>query len=142
MKLGDLKVLAKGSLLFSLNKTISPKIITILYLLGLVAIFLFAISHLVASFSLGFIEVIWGVLEIVVFGLLGFIILRISCEAIIIYFKTHENIIADATSSRIKKSLIDDVRDAIEELAQDEKRKKPPIEQAVDTTTKTPPTPK
>ncbi len=129
-----MEILAKGSILFSLKKTISPKIITILYLLGLAAMFLFAISHFVASFSLGFVEGIWGLLEIAVFGLFGFITLRIFCEAIIIYFKSHADIITDTESTITKKSLIDDVRDAIEELAQDEKRKNPPApEQIVST---------
>ncbi len=134
MKLDDIKILASGSTIFSLKKIIAPKIITILYLLGLAAIVLFAISHLFATFSFGFGAGLWGLLEIAVFGLLSFIVLRISCEAIIVFFNSHKNAITSSTppASEAKKSLIDDVKNAIEELANDEKQKTPQKTQTLD----------
>jgi len=120
MTFDDLKKLATGSLLFSLDRIIAPRLITIFYLLGLAALVLWTISHLFATFAFGFGSGLWGLLEIVVFGLLGFVVLRIMCEALIVYFKANEGAAAAASQPRPSVSLIDEVRDAIEELADDE----------------------
>jgi hypothetical protein len=118
MTLDDLKKLATGSLLFSLNRIITPRLVTILYLLGLAAIVLWAISHFFVTFGSSFGEGLWGLIEIVVFGLLGFIGLRIVCEAIIVFFEANGGAVAAASQPRPAISLIDEVRDAIEELAE------------------------
>ena len=125
MTLDDLQKLATGSLLFSLDRIIAPRLTNILYLLGLVAIVLWAISHLFFTFSFGFGTGLWGLLEVVVYGLLAFVILRIACEAFIVYFKTHETVAKSASRPRPAATLIDEVRDAIEELA-DEDDASPP----------------
>lgn len=119
MTLDDLKKLATGSLLFSLDRIIAPRLINIFYLLGLVTIVLWAVSHFFATFSFSFGSGLWGLLEIAVFGLLGFVALRITCEALIVYFKTNEAAAEAANQFRPASSLIDEVRDAIEELAED-----------------------
>lgn len=118
MTLDDLKKLATGSLLFSLDRIIAPRLINIFYLLGLAALVLWAINHLFFSFSLGFGGGLWGLLEIAVFGLLAFVILRIVCEAAIIFFKSNESVAKAANKTRPATSIIDDVRDAIEDLAE------------------------
>lgn len=116
----NLKKLATGNVLFNLNKIISPRLVTILYLIGLAAIGLWAITHFFATFRFGFGNGLWGLIEIAVYGLLGLIALRIVCEGIIVYFRAHETETDDVTPVRASGSLIDDVRDAIEELAEEE----------------------
>lgn len=119
MTLDDLQKLATSSLLFSLDRIIAPRLINIFYLLGLASIALWAISHLFFTFGGGFGTGLWGLLEILVYGLLAFVVLRISCEAIIIYFKTHEGVAKSASQPRPEATLIDEVRDAIEELVEE-----------------------
>ncbi len=119
MTLDDFKHLATGSVLFSLDRIIAPRLVNIFYLLGLAALALWAISHLFATFSFGFGSGLWGLLEIVVFGLLGFVVLRIVCETLIVFFKANERAAKSATqTSSSSSTLIDEVRDAIEELAE------------------------
>lgn len=117
MTLDDLKKIATSSLLLNLDRIIAPRLITIFYLLGMAAIILASISHLFFSFSLGFGGGLWGLLEILVFGLLAFVVLRVLCEAAIIFFTTHQEAVNAANHARPAVSLLDDVRDAIEELA-------------------------
>lgn len=120
MRFEDLKKLATGTILFDLNRIIAPRMVTIVYLLGLAAIGLWAVNHFFYSFRFGFGNGLWGLLEIAVFGLLALVVLRIACEAVIVYFKAHATEAAEATQPRLSASLIDDVRGAIEELAEQE----------------------
>jgi hypothetical protein len=59
----------------------------------------------------------WSVLEIAVFGLLGLLALRIVCEVLLVFFKTHETATRTVALSRISTSLADEVRDAISDIA-------------------------
>ncbi len=120
MTLEYLKKLATGNLLFSLDRIITPKLVHILYLLGLFAIFMWAISHLFSTFSLGFGSGLWGLVEIAVFSLIGFVVLRIICEAIIVFFKANKQAVEASNLVKVPVSLIDEVKEAIEELAEDE----------------------
>lgn len=115
-----LKKLVTGNVLFSLDRIITPKLVHILYLLGLFAIVLWAISHLFSTFSFGFGAGLWGLVEIAVFSLIGFVVLRIICEAIIVYFKANQQAVEESNLVKVPVSLIDEVKEAIEELAQDE----------------------
>lgn len=130
MTLEYLKKLFTKNILFSLDRIISPKLVNILYLLGLFSIVLWAISHLFSTFSFGFGAGLWGLVEIAIFSLLGFVILRIICEAIIVFFKANEEVAEAATPPKVPVSLIDEVREAIEELAEDEPTYKIPNEQS------------
>lgn len=120
MRFEDLKKLATGTILFDLNRIIAPRMVTIVYLLGLAAIGLWAVNHFFFSFRFGFGNGLWGLLEIAVFGLLALVVLRIACEAVIVYFKAHAAEAQEVTQPRLAASLIDDVRGAIEELAEQE----------------------
>jgi len=120
MKFEDIRKLATGTILFDLNRIIAPRIVTIVYLLGLAAIALWAINHFFLTFSFGFGSGLWGLLEILIFGLLAMMILRVACEAVIVYFKAHASEAEQVTQPRGSASLIDDVRDAIEDLAEQE----------------------
>ncbi|MHA6728615.1 DUF4282 domain-containing protein [Devosia sp. A369] len=119
MTLDDLKRLFTRQTLFRLAAILSPRLVPILYALGLAAILLWAISHLFWSFGFGFGNGLWGVLEIVVFGLLSLVGLRIACEALLVWFKAHESSGETVNRSRFSASLLDEVRDAIRDLAEE-----------------------
>lgn len=120
MRFDDIKKLATGSVLFNLDRIIAPRIVTVFYFLGLAGILVWAINHFFYSFRFGFGNGLWGILEIVVFGLLAFVILRMVCEAVIVFFRVHSREAAQSTHPRASGSLLDVVRDAIEELADQE----------------------
>lgn len=117
MRMNDFKKLATGNVLFNLNRVISPTLVTILYFLGLAAVIVWAVAHFFSTFRFGFGSGLWGLLEIVVFGLLAVVVLRIVCEAVLVFFKTHVDEAEDYAPARSTGSLIDDVRDALEDLA-------------------------
>lgn len=119
MRLDDLRKLATGAVLFNLDRIIAPRIVKVLYLLGLSGLLVWAVRHFFEAFRWGFGSGLWGILEIAVFGLLGFVVLRIVCEGILVYFRAHEEE-AERAALPGTGSLLDDVRDAIEELADEE----------------------
>lgn len=99
---------------------IAPKIIKMLYLLGLGAIAIWAIRHLFGTFGQSFADGIWGLLEIGVLGLGSFVLLRVICETLLVFFKKNEEHVTLAASARPATSIFDDVKDALEELAEDD----------------------
>ncbi|MDB5528659.1 MAG: hypothetical protein JWR51_1762 [Devosia sp.] len=119
MTLDDLKRLFTRQTLFKLDSILSPRLVPILYALGLCAILLWAIGHLFFTFGSGFGNGLWGLLEIAVFSLLSWILLRIACEALLVYFKAHESSSDSVNRSRYSASLLDEVRDAIRDLAEE-----------------------
>jgi hypothetical protein len=119
MTLDDLKRLFTRQTLFRLDAILSPRLVPILYALGLAGILLWAVSHLFWSFGFGFGTGLWGLLEIAVFGLLLLVALRISCEALLVWFKTHESSGETVNRSRYSASLLDEVREAIRDLAEE-----------------------
>lgn len=119
MTLDDLKRLFTRQTLFRLDAILSPRLVPILYALGLAGILLWAVSHLFWSFGFGFGTGLWGLLEILVFGLLSLIGLRIVCEALLVWFKAHEQSGETVNRSRYSASLLDEVREAIRDLAEE-----------------------
>jgi hypothetical protein len=115
----DLKRLLTRQTLFKLDAILSPKLVPIFYALGLAAILLWAVSHFFYRFGSGFGDGLWGILEIVVFGLAAFVGLRIGCEALLVWFKTHEATGESVNRSRYSASLLDEVREAIRDLAEE-----------------------
>ena len=116
----DLKRIFLGPTLFRLDTLLSPRLVPVVYVTGLGAILIWAIKHLFATFGTNFGEGLWGLLEIAVFGAFMLVVLRAACEALLVYFKAHEEA-ADAVSrTRISSSLLEDVRDAIHDIAEDE----------------------
>jgi hypothetical protein len=116
----DLKKIFLGTTLFRLDTILAPRLVPILYASGLGALLLWAVTHLFATFGRNFGDGLWGLLEIVVFGLLGLISLRIVCEVLMVFFKAHETAARTVSLSRISSSLVDEVRDAISEIADEE----------------------
>jgi len=118
MTLDDLKRLFSRQTLFKLDAILSPKLVPILYALGLAGILLWAVSHLFFTFGFGFGTGLWGLLEIVVYGLIAFVGLRILCEALLVWFKANETSGDTVNRTRFSASLLDEVRDAIRDLAE------------------------
>lgn len=118
MTLDDLKRLLSRQTLFRLDSILSPKLVPILYALGLATILLWAINHFFFRFGTGFGNGLWGILEIIVFGLLAFVSLRIVSEALLVWFRSHEATGESVQRSRYSASLLDEVRDAIRDLAE------------------------
>ena len=120
LTLDDLKKLLTGRTLLRLDTIIGPRLVPLLYALGLAAILLWAVSHLFFTFGSNFGNGLWGLLEIVIFGLLAWTVLRIACDALTVYFKTHEDSADTFARARLPSSLLDEVREAIHDLAEED----------------------
>ena len=88
---------------------------------------LWAVDHLFASFAFNFGQGLWGILEIVVYGPLWVVALRIVTELVLVFFKAHEAAAGAINLGRGGSTLAEEVSDAIHELAEDsETRPTPP----------------
>lgn len=116
----DLKRIFLGPTLFRLDTILSPRLVPILYIVGLAAILLWGVAHLFATFASNFGNGLWGLLEIVVYGALAIVVLRVACEALLVFFKAHEDAVEAVSRSRISSTLLDEVRDAIHDIADEE----------------------
>ena len=84
-----------------------------------------AIAHepdviLFDTFGRNFGDGLWGLLEIVVYGAFALVVLRVVCEALLVWFKANEAATDSVRRTRVASSLLEDVRDAIHEMADDE----------------------
>lgn len=104
------------TLLLSMDRISGPRLVRFAYLLGLAVAVIWALDHFFATFRTGFGDGLWGILEIAVFGLFGLTLLRVVCEALIVYFEANKDAVQAASRSDAPTSLIDEVRDAIEQL--------------------------
>ncbi|MCF4098644.1 DUF4282 domain-containing protein [Maritalea mediterranea] len=120
MNTEDIKRLATSGTIFNLDRMIAPKIIKLLYLLGLGTIVLWSINHLFATFADSFGSGLWGILEVGIFGLGAFVALRVLCETLLVFFKKNEKLMEIQQPVRPALSIFDDVKDALEELAEDD----------------------
>lgn len=120
MTTDDLKRIFLGPTLFRLDTILSPRLVPVLYLTGLATLLLWAVSHLFASFGSSFGNGLWGLLEIVVFGAFGLVVLRVVCEALLVWFKTNEVSTDSVSRTRISSTLLEEVRDAIRDIADEE----------------------
>lgn len=120
MTLDDLKKIFLSPTLFRLETILSPRLVPVLYATGLAALLLWSVGHLFQSFGRNFGDGLWGILEIAVYGALFLILLRIVCEVLLVFFKTNETVTRTVSLSRVPTSLIDEVRDAIHDIADDE----------------------
>src|SRR5690606_33724761 len=116
----DLRKLLLGTTLFRLDTILATKLVPILYATGMAVILLWAVTHLFATFGRNFGDGLWGMLEIVVFGLLGIVLLRIVCEMLLVYFNAPETAAPAVGLSRVSASLAEEVRDAIADIADEE----------------------
>jgi hypothetical protein len=116
----DLKRIFLGPTLFRLDTILSPRLVPVVYVTGLAAILIWAIKHLFATFGVSFGEGLWGLLEIAVFGAFMLVVLRALCEAALVFFKANESATDSVSRTRISSTLLEDVRDAIHDIADDE----------------------
>lgn len=116
----DLKRIFLGPTLFRLDTILSPRLVPVVYVTGLAAILVWAIKHLFATFGVSFGEGLWGLLEIAVFGAFMLVVLRAACEALLVYFKANESAADSVSRTRISSTLLEDVRDAIHDIADEE----------------------
>lgn len=120
MTLDDLKKIFLSPTLFRLETILSPRLVPVLYATGLAALLLWSVGHLFVSFGRNFGDGLWGILEIAVYGALFLIVLRIVCEVLLVFFKANETVTRTVSLSRVPTSLIDEVRDAIHDIAEEE----------------------
>jgi hypothetical protein len=116
----DLKRIFMGPTLFRLDTILSPRLVPILYVTGLATLLLWAVSHLFATFGRNFGDGLWGLLEIVVYGAFGLVVLRVVCEALLVWFKVNEVATDSVSRTRISSTLLEEVRDAIHDIADEE----------------------
>ena len=116
----DIKKILLSPVLFRLDTVLSPRLVPLLYATGLAAILLWAVIHLFATFSRTFGDGLWGLLEIAVFGALALLVLRVACEMILVFFKSHETATRAVSLSRVHTDLMDEVREAIHDIADDD----------------------
>ena len=119
MTLDDLKKIFLSPTLFRLDAILSPKLVPVLYGPGMFALLLWAVGHLFLSFGRNFGDGLWGLLEIAVYGGLGLIALRVICEVLLVFFKANEAATRTVAVARLSGSLMDEVRDAIHDIAED-----------------------
>jgi hypothetical protein len=122
----DLRKIFLGTTLFRLDTILSPRLVSILYASGMAGLLLWAVTHLFSTFGRTFGDGLWGILEILVFGLLWLVALRIACEWLLVWFKANETAARAVSLSRISNSLVDEVKDAISDIADEEPEVPPP----------------
>src|SRR6185312_10870096 len=116
----DLRRIFMGPTLFRLDTILSPRLVPVLYATGLAALLLWAVTHLFDTFGRNFGDGLWGLLEIVVYGAFGLVVLRTVCEALLVWFKANESATDSVSRTRISSTLLDEVRDAIHDMADEE----------------------
>jgi hypothetical protein len=116
----DLRRIFFGPTLFRLDTILSPRLVPVVYATGLAAILIWAVKHLFATFGTSFGEGLWGLLEIAVFGAFMLVVLRAVCEAALVFFKANESAADSVSRTRISSTLLEDVRDAIHDMADDD----------------------
>jgi hypothetical protein len=116
----DLKRIFTGRTLFRLDTILSPRMIPIIYAVGLLGLLLWAARYFVEAVGSGFWDGVWSLLEIAVFGGLGVLVLRAVCEAMMVWFKANEEAADDINRARVSTSLLEEVRDAIRDIADEE----------------------
>ena len=119
MNSDDLKKIFLSPTLFRLERILGAKLVPVLYAVGLLALLLWAVGHLFLTFGRNFGDGLWGLLEIAVYGALGLIALRVICEVLLVFFKANETVTRTVAVSRLSGTLMDEVRDAIHDIAEE-----------------------
>jgi len=116
----DLRRIFMGNTLFRLDTILSPRLVPVLYVTGLAAMLLWGVTHLVYAFAGSFWDGLWSLIEIVVYGSFGLVVLRTVCEALLVWFKSNESATDSVNRSRISSTLLEEVRDAIHDMADED----------------------
>src|ERR1700750_1821189 len=113
----DLRRIFMGNTLFRLDTIRSPRLVPVLYLTGLGALLLWGVTHLVYAFTGSVWDGLWSLIEIMVYGAFGLVLLRTLCEALLVWFKANEAATDSVSRTRISSTLLEEVRDAIHDMA-------------------------
>ncbi len=120
MNFNPLRRLFSEKTLFNLDVPLARGLVPLAYGAGLFGVLLWALNHLFWRFGQGWGNGLWGLLEIAGFGLLLILALRILAEAALKLF-ANTSPQADAPARpRLTPSMLDEVRDAIQDLGEDE----------------------
>jgi hypothetical protein len=114
--LNDLRRMLTGPALLSLTSPFGSRLVPVLYIVGLVAIVIWAVNLVVTGFALAWSLGIWSIIEVVVYGSLMVLALRAICEVLLIYFSRAGLPVAAGSEA----TLLDEVRDAIDHLAEED----------------------
>jgi hypothetical protein len=102
---------------YRLGTPMGRALVPLLYLFGMAAILVWSVAHMVDCFVIGWSYGIWGIIETLVYAPLMFIALRIVAELVLVRFGAAVAPIRPQTSTG---TLIEEVTDAIHELAEDD----------------------
>jgi len=116
----DLRRLLTGPQLYRLDGLIASRLVPVLYGLGLASVVLWAIGHLVEGFAGGVGDGIWSLFEVAVYGALMLVLLRILAEVVLVFFRSHEAEVIAVDRARGRNTLLEDIGDAIRDLAEDD----------------------
>ncbi|MGV3651421.1 MAG: DUF4282 domain-containing protein [Devosia sp.] len=118
MPIEDIKKILLSPALFRLDRRLAPKLVPLLYAVGLFGVLIWAVKHLFATFGENFGNGLWGLIEIVTFGALAVIGLRILCEGVLAYFRMAEDEGALEPEHRVPSTLLEDIGDALQDIAE------------------------
>ncbi|SFZ82212.1 protein of unknown function [Devosia enhydra] len=117
MPIEDIKKILLSPALFRLDRRLAPSLVPLLYAVGLFGVLIWAVKHLFATFGENFGNGLWGLLEIITFGTLALIGLRILCEGVLAYFRMADDEGALEPEHRVPSTLLEDITDALEDIA-------------------------
>jgi hypothetical protein len=118
MAIEDLKRILLSPALFRLDRSLALRLVPLLYGTGLFAVLIWAIKHLFATFGQNFGNGLWGLLEIIAFGSVALLVLRIACEALLLHFHAHEEAAEVLPEDRVPTTLLEDIGDALHDIAE------------------------
>ncbi len=81
------------------NKLITPTVIQVIFWIWLAGIWLGALGSGIALMSQGGVMILFGLVEFLIFGILGSIFARVGCELIIVVFQIHSELVAMRTGT-------------------------------------------
>lgn len=104
------------TVLFNLNTFITPKIVKIFYLVGMATITLKFVQAVIIAMSTGFFAGIAGILAATAAAVFSFLILRITAEFIIVFFKNNEALTELSGADDPDQDIFEDVKDSFNAL--------------------------
>lgn len=109
------------STLFNLDQFIAPRLIRIFYGVGLIAITIYTVWGIISATDEGPLRWVLLLPVTLVSALVAFILLRLFCEAALVYFKSKEAVVAQAEKDldSARSSIFEDVREAFEAIMSD-----------------------
>lgn len=117
MAIEDIKRIVLSPALFRLDRALALRLVPLLYGAGLFAILIWAVKHLFAAFGQNFGNGLWGLLEIIAFGAVALLALRIVCEGLLLHFQQREEAGEVLPEDRVPTTLLEEIGDALHDIA-------------------------